>query len=700
LGCSSILFAPAIAEKPFGAISSGLRKITSCIADPQVEWLALISLLFNLAALLFLKRKSRDGQSFASIGSKTLLGCLACLAVLSHWRTADGFGAPELLVLLSTIVIGKYAFNWVHEDWNPVNQQRRIKLILHAFIALLAIGAFWPTDLPDEFKYGSVKRWAGIWDNPNMYGMLMGAGVVLAAGQLVQCRDMANGRSRSTLWGILLSFATAICGIGLFKSYSRGAWVGTLCGLIYVAVQWFRVLRFQPKANSAQRGLTFWLLRNWRAFAVIVVSLAVIGFWQFRFTEWPPARRVFSSVNINDFSWRNRVVAWEGTIQMMADKPWFGYGWGTAETVYEERFRPPNLESGQAIRMNNYFMLGISAGVPALICLLLYVWLSLKSPSAPIRLRRDRQCAVHNPQLAGTRIILDPALQTLDWSKTICRAGAMVLLVEFWFDGELFKLATGSVFWILLEAGRVGVKPLMDTNRTSIGNHASGAHHPAFSGSHVIGSDTGRASPQISRSLIRIAWILASLAIVETIAFVGTAFLPASKGTLVLARHWLVAPRAVNDLDILATQPFIRDVRIGILVQHSSLANYNRQLINWKLDDGVYRDYVLNPLIDALRDGQLNWRRNLWEYFYLPIRKQTDSAAAAQIVLKYLHKRLTIVAVGPQTIEEMWQQRRADAKGVEALKVAVFRSVGVPARLNEKGKAEIFDFGKWQSVDG
>ena len=37
--------------------------------------------------------------------------------------------------------------------------------------------------------------------------------------------------------------------------------------------------------------------------------------------------------------------------------------------------------------------------------------------------------------------------------KTACRAGALALLVAFWFDGGLFDLATASVFWILLELG-------------------------------------------------------------------------------------------------------------------------------------------------------------------------------------------------------------------------------------------------------
>jgi len=40
-----------------------------------------------------------------------------------------------------------------------------------------------------------------------------------------------------------------------------------------------------------------------------------------------------------------------------------------------------------------------------------------------------------------------------DWLRITCRAGAIVLLVGFFFDGGLFKLATGATFWILIELG-------------------------------------------------------------------------------------------------------------------------------------------------------------------------------------------------------------------------------------------------------
>ena len=48
------------------------------------------------------------------------------------------------------------------------------------------------------------------------------------------------------------------------------------------------------------------------------------------------------------------------------------------------------------------------------------------------------------------------------WLKTTCHAGAIVLLVGFWFDGGLFKLSTGSTFLILLELGMEDERQLVN----------------------------------------------------------------------------------------------------------------------------------------------------------------------------------------------------------------------------------------------
>jgi O-antigen ligase len=170
--------------------------------------------------------------------------------------------------------------------------------------------------------------------------------------------------------------------------------------------------------------------------AVICASVGVLAFWNFRHTDRAMARRAYSAANVNDFSWRNRVAAWEGSLQMLADKPWFGFGWNQPERVYDQYYRAAKVGEGMALQMNDYLILGMTLGLPALVCFSVYLWLGLVQGS-PMANRKS--------QMAGG-----------DWLKAACRAGTVVLLVGFWFDGGLFKLATGATFWILLELGRMG----------------------------------------------------------------------------------------------------------------------------------------------------------------------------------------------------------------------------------------------------
>jgi O-antigen ligase len=153
-----------------------------------------------------------------------------------------------------------------------------------------------------------------------------------------------------------------------------------------------------------------------------------------RGSQWLPARRAVSVANANDFSWRNRVAAWEGALQMMAEKPWFGFGWNQPERVYDSLYRSSKVPEGAAIQLNDYFTLGTTLGIPALLCFVMYVTLSL------IR---------HLPEPTDHWSLI-----TDYWLKAVCRSAAIVLLVGFWFDGGLFKLATAAPFWILLELGR------------------------------------------------------------------------------------------------------------------------------------------------------------------------------------------------------------------------------------------------------
>jgi hypothetical protein len=171
---------------------------------------------------------------------------------------------------------------------------------------------------------------------------------------------------------------------------------------------------------------------------------------------------------------------------MMAEKPWFGYGWNQPERIYNQFYRPSNVPEGAAIQLNDYFTLGTTLGIPALLCFIIYVGLALSPkskvqspkspPSSDFRLRPTSarqvgaarkaetsvtaECGGHNAECLET---LDIGLGTLDLAA-VCRSAAAVLVVGFWFDGGLFKLATAAPFWILLELGRED----LDTDGTNL----------------------------------------------------------------------------------------------------------------------------------------------------------------------------------------------------------------------------------------
>jgi len=346
---------------------------------------------------------------------------------------------------------------------------------------LLAGAAVWRGETGMAFQYRGQARWCGPWENPNTFGVLMGVGFVLAVGALLE-RLKAKGlmlksppssdygaaspassdcgaavsrlSSRVSYFCFLLSaflllLAACVMAVGLLKSYSRGAWVGTAVGLAMLArlkakghmlkEGETRIARIGTNAGKSVSigGIRVWLI-------VVALSASVLLFWSLQDTQWVAARRAVSVANANDFSWRNRVAAWEGALQMMAEKPWFGCGWNQPERVYDQFYRSSKVPEGAAIQLNDYFTLGTTLGIPALLCFVIYVGCAL-SPKSKVQSPK--------PEAQGPAATLDFGRWTLDYGG-VCRAGAVVLLVGFWFDGGLFKLATAAPFWILLELGR------------------------------------------------------------------------------------------------------------------------------------------------------------------------------------------------------------------------------------------------------
>ncbi len=242
-----------------------------------------------------------------------------------------------------------------------------------------------------------------------------------------------------------------------------------------------------------------------------------------------------------------------------------------------------------------------------------------------------------------------------------------------------------------------------------------------------------------------VAGALATAAVAVTALHVVPPRLAVSQRTLSIARKHLVEAKELSEFDYLAAKPIWRGKPLKTLLEHVELAHYNRELINWKLDERVYREFVLSPEIDPEADGGLNWRRPLWENFYPRIRREQDPEAAAEIVVRFLRERVTVAAtvqvVGrasrlpagrlapeptdagrtpdmagetpaplpeqlpvaegqrlPASVTEIWQRQITNERGFEAVYVAALRSVGVPARLGAQGRAEFWTGSSWQAA--
>ena len=208
---------------------------------------------------------------------------------------------------------------------------------------------------------------------------------------------------------------------------------------------------------------------------------------------------------------------------------------------------------------------------------------------------------------------------------------------------------------------------------------------------------------KLLRHEIALRWVAALLA-AWAVAVTAIHLVPphwlVSETTLSIARKHLVEPKESADFECLAAQPVWRGQKMETLLDHVELAGYNRELINWRLDDKVYRDYVLSPVITGASGEQLNWRRPLWEEFYPRIRHENSTEEAARIVARHLRERVTVAAIPdlPREVPAVWLRQITDEAGFEIIYVAALRSVGVPARLDTRHMAEFWNGAKWTAA--
>ncbi len=427
-----------------------LHGIEKCFLSPGIYWL-LFGWLLGAFLLLTIAIWRRERIPLISFWHSD--GWLCAVILIGAFSCFLAYPGVSINALRFTTgaVWGRTIRLWIVNAGKGRESVSRIYGLLLLLIVMLAVGVLWHPARAHTYEYRGQLRWEGPWQTPNAFGLLMAVGLVLAIGcATVRFRALvfAGGQRRfgPEHWRAMALLAGAgAFGLGLIRSYSRGAWLAAAIGLVFLLKE--SGLN-EGQVDADEEGsiglprLTWWrefLARHGKLLLAGVVAGVIIAFWQFRNTEWHPARRAFSVGNANDFSWRNRLDAWEGAAEMFRDRPGLGFGWEIPERAYNALYRPFKLDDPRAINTNDFLLLGLDLGLPALICFLAYVRLSVRGGTFP------------EPAAAFPEDRLSEDASRL---AIVCRAGAWVMLVGMCFDGALGEMASAAVFWTVIELSR------------------------------------------------------------------------------------------------------------------------------------------------------------------------------------------------------------------------------------------------------
>ena len=204
--CLSVfLFADGIGAASPDFIGFALMEITAIYRDSATQWMLVFCLAIYFISFLVLERRIvdaaphpnhppfRGGKEIRTVFCGNLfnpnfwLAGLVLLALLPYALAYDRtWHSRQIPILMAGIIIGKAIATWAR--WRRDEVRQRMVFLIRLFLCLLAVSALWQPENSMIYQYHGIPRWRGTWDNPNLYGLLMGVGVVLAAGQIAGIR--------------------------------------------------------------------------------------------------------------------------------------------------------------------------------------------------------------------------------------------------------------------------------------------------------------------------------------------------------------------------------------------------------------------------------------------------------------------------------------------------------------------------------
>ena len=160
------------------------------VALLSTDWVLLVCLAVWFGAFVSLT---------FSLNDLPLIALLLIAMVAFFIEKSEPFRVLDALVFCAAVTLGKGSEAlWISNSglrivkcesisngecrFDSKKSYHQLQCLLFSLILLLVFASWWHLDMSANYYHG--PRWTGLWYNPNIYGMLMGVGIVLSAGLL------------------------------------------------------------------------------------------------------------------------------------------------------------------------------------------------------------------------------------------------------------------------------------------------------------------------------------------------------------------------------------------------------------------------------------------------------------------------------------------------------------------------------------
>src|ERR1035437_1142963 len=199
--------------------------IAAVFKEGETQWMSFLCLGIYFTAFFFINSRINSIFRLAHNPNFWLAGLLLINAIIYTFN----YPSIEALILLAGALLGQGALFLLNEEGRMqkpesgnnleiANRKSAIVNFMVVLVGLLAFSSWWHLDMSDN-DYIRL-RWTGLWNNPNIYGMLMGAGVTLAVGLLagmkkeeLRMKNSGEERKADGGWNFLRSLRSFAAGL-------------------------------------------------------------------------------------------------------------------------------------------------------------------------------------------------------------------------------------------------------------------------------------------------------------------------------------------------------------------------------------------------------------------------------------------------------------------------------------------------------